>query len=731
MSKIANLLNKTNLFWQNKAVPYIKNPQKLPIIISSILGFLIISLSTIQFMLMSEVANTAQTPDILYSSPNWTWSGFSNFRPRITVTVKPTATPIRSSSPGSGTVNAVIKNCKLGVDQTNTKGPNYYQNLKNLGTCHIFNWHSLSTGDQVNAAGMEFHPMVWGCKKGWLELPSYEDKSITYLQAYKNYATKHPGSRWLMFNEPELKDSTNPEYDASCTPEEAVEVFSEAVEAIKYVDSTAQFGCCGNIVPDKGWMDNFITAYNNIKKENPPLDYLHIHLYGAKTSNPDLVPDYRNIDIAKTIVDEFNTWEAWRNKRDWTRNLKFFISEFPVLSNNKALIPNIVNALHGIGSSSEGIMPYFLNRSSILGFMFWSTAMNEVCEPGQDLNECKNYASNLCLPGSDCSNANLTDVGKAYFSYGNYTPPPNGEPTTCTISQPTMISAPANGAILNNSQVTFSWNSVPGADRYVFEICDKNDSRFASCHLNGGGSYCCVNQPSNGTCYTASTNDPNKWQSYDDHVLTGTSKTLNLAPGEYIWKLVSHSSNNEGCFSSGSIKTFKITGGSTSTPTPTTATSCVVSQPTINSPVANVTLTNSSINISWNKISNADRYVVELRQEGTYPSCHLSGGGSYCCDTQPTDGDCDSKDSLGRITAFDSHIISKDTSSLNLNLAPGSYDLAITAHATVNGVGCFSPRSEMRKFKVNSLTSCLNYGSRCITSSQCCSGACVGMYCDY
>lgn len=135
-------------------------------------------------------------------------------------------------------------------------------------------------------------------------------------------------------------------------------------------------------------------------------------------------------------------------------------------------------------------------------------------------------------PGTYPIKLRMAKEAVAYFGPELVTNVVVSNAATCTIDRPATANAVATG-----NSIAFSWSAVTGASRYILEVRKKGE--LANCHLTDGqNQWCCATAPTATPweCHNTSA-DTSIWTSYDNHEVSGTTKTLNLAVGTYQWEV--------------------------------------------------------------------------------------------------------------------------------------------------------------------------------------------------
>jgi hypothetical protein len=393
-----------------------------------------------------------------------------------------------------GPVNAQIQPvCKVGVANA-AGGAADFNKLKSYGVCQMYDWGAYpETAQRANAAGIEYLPMLKKCRDG--SVPINTDT----VNSLKSFAQQYPGSRWLLFNEPDVSNQANCFAENPVNFPLALESYKRAVEAIQSVDPNAKFGCCGEGWAHHDWLDAFYNEYLSRFGQPPQIDFLHMHLY-----DQNFIYDSTYDERMRTA---FNNWDSWRATTSWSRNLSVLVTEFGPLSSDESLIVRTVNEY------IPNLVPFLLAKSSVKGSFWFSTYFYPSGSPDPEW-----WVSNLC---TDSSCNTLTSVGSKYFSYRtpiSATPTLSPTPTTYRTPTPTPITGTKPFCYLYN-QSPSSLTVVPDtitspSQSLTIQATVKDDSNLSR------GAFSCMGCL-NGDCTTTS-----HWPEFYSQTLSGTSAII-------------------------------------------------------------------------------------------------------------------------------------------------------------------------------------------------------------
>lgn len=172
--------------------------------------------------------------------------------PARTATRTPTRT--RTVTPG-GPTETPHATAKKGV-----AGGEPPEALRNLGATWSYIWYVAP--DFFNTA-YEHVPMIWG--------KDYNAEIVTTT------AKTHPGSYWLIWNEPDYWQSAN------MTPLEAAQAYRVLRPLIKNADPTAKLIVGGVYNLNVGWLESFRSQYRSLYGEWPVVEGWHVHHYVGRT----------------------------------------------------------------------------------------------------------------------------------------------------------------------------------------------------------------------------------------------------------------------------------------------------------------------------------------------------------------------------------------------------------------------------------------------------------------
>ncbi len=175
----------------------------------------------------------------------------------------------------------------------------------------------------------------------WQMIRLSEDGYWPGLESILKTARDHPGSMWIVGNEPDViwQDNT--------TPERVADLYWELYQAIKEVDETAKVGvgAVGMVSPLRiAYLERILTAYQTLAGEPLPADFWTVHVYvlreerdswgveippGFTENEGQLweVADHDRIDIFNAQIRSFRTWM----EANGYRNLPLALTEFGIL----------------------------------------------------------------------------------------------------------------------------------------------------------------------------------------------------------------------------------------------------------------------------------------------------------------------------------------------------------------------------------------------------------------
>ena len=99
--------------------------------------------------------------------------------------------------------------------------------LKKLGVECVIDWGAnLNAAWAAKKSDIEYLPMQWGCSRG---------SASVNVKRVRDLAMRRMGSRWLVFNEPDISTQ------ACCTPRDAVFTYERLRREVLPVDPEAKF----------------------------------------------------------------------------------------------------------------------------------------------------------------------------------------------------------------------------------------------------------------------------------------------------------------------------------------------------------------------------------------------------------------------------------------------------------------------------------------------------------
>ena len=245
--------------------------------------------------------------------------------------------------------------------------------LASLGVKTMFDW-SMDHKPAIDAPenGIEFLPMQWGCKLGTGSID--EVKVEAFAKAF-------PGSRWLIFNEPDNISQAN------CGTWHAAVAFHKIQSIVRAHDLTAKLYICGTsfypahieYLRQMTW--NYKGRYGCL----PQVDGVHFHSYATNFADrfnwrmlqeealathywlesqpafrgkPVIISEYGVLsgswykDDAKRIADEFLPimFEFWENQ-SWVENHLWFSTYYNEHTYQPSNLFNLDGSLTVVGKS--------------------------------------------------------------------------------------------------------------------------------------------------------------------------------------------------------------------------------------------------------------------------------------------------------------------------------------------------------------------------------------------
>lgn len=160
--------------------------------------------------------------------------------------------------------------------------------VQSLGVSWVYNWGTPQADYTWLDSSIEYVPMVWGA--GTARGGNY---SQAELRKYTNYAERHPGSYWLIWNEPNYSRQSN------IHPDEAANIYKPLRDIILSADPIAKFIVGGVAWADVSWIENFRNEYKNLHGVFPPVDGWAFHHYAEA--------DY-SLENWRYTVNSVRTW---------------------------------------------------------------------------------------------------------------------------------------------------------------------------------------------------------------------------------------------------------------------------------------------------------------------------------------------------------------------------------------------------------------------------------------
>lgn len=213
--------------------------------------------------------------------------------PTSTATKTPTRTltPTATLTPGGPTPTPHMS-AKKGV------GGEGADQLRKIGVSWAYIWYVAQ--DNFNTV-YEHVPMIWG--------RDYTATSVTRV------ARAHPGSYWLIWNEPDYWQWAN------ISPSEAAQIYRTLRPLIKGADPTAKLIVGGVFNLNVTWLNNFRNEYKALYNEWPVVEGWHVHHYVGRDN-------YNTV----TWRDQLTTVKTWMTSIGSTGEL--WLTEFGCLNSD-------------------------------------------------------------------------------------------------------------------------------------------------------------------------------------------------------------------------------------------------------------------------------------------------------------------------------------------------------------------------------------------------------------
>lgn len=144
-------------------------------------------------------------------------------------------------------------------------------------------------------------------------------------------AARHPGAAWVIGNEPNtgLQDNLSPQAYAA--------FFDRVTTAIRAGDPSARIvapntlnfdfrcrGCAGNDLPGRAWIDEFRSAYRELRGTEPPIDIWGIHAYEIDWIDPPMT----DLTVLQTQLEGFR---AYLDTIPAQRGRPIWLTEFAII----------------------------------------------------------------------------------------------------------------------------------------------------------------------------------------------------------------------------------------------------------------------------------------------------------------------------------------------------------------------------------------------------------------
>jgi chitodextrinase len=314
----------------------------------------------------------------------------------------------------SATASATTLTAGLPIGNTSPKkGVGYsggtLDQMRALGVSWAYNW-SASSPELFNQNVFQYVPMIFGAGEN-----SDRSYSQSELTNYADIARAHPGSYWLIWNEPDYYQQSNIPADV------AARIYKPLYDAIKGADPTAKLIVGGILYQDTTWLTDFRNNYKSLYGQYPPLDGYHMHNYMGRT-------DY-NTNTWRNYLSAIHNW--MNSNGEGTKEL--WLTEFPCL-----------NCYTNLDTIMAEQIPWLEQQSWLTRYAWFATYAG-------------NFSGTLLT-----TDGGLTDLGKLYATYGN--------PPAATL----YVSLSATPSSSFDLTATVS-GTAQGTINYTF-YCNRSDS---------------------------------------------------------------------------------------------------------------------------------------------------------------------------------------------------------------------------------------------------------------
>lgn len=319
---------------------------------------------------------------------------------------------------------------------------NYWNKIKELGISWIYNWDRAEWDGSgrpgwMTGTTIEYVPMIGG---GGSEQPRVY--TVEELSKFARYAGEHPGSSFLLWNEPDIWSPASI----------AASAYSSIRNVIKTADPTAKL-IVGNVTYEgRWWLNSFREEYKKIHGLYPVVEGWAGHLYKDPWQ-------YNNSTSTQKWRDDLNNYHNWMiSIGDGSK--EFWLTEFGCLSSNSVGMQIMNDQLSWLEEPAQlWITRYAWFQAGLYydsqykvnwpGNLFENSIKDMTVDfsnlgvryasapgPGPVFYQCPSYEQNCVLHGAACPSGKtydrLGECGLEYRCCNPYiTATPTVTPTLC------------------------------------------------------------------------------------------------------------------------------------------------------------------------------------------------------------------------------------------------------------------------------------------------------------
>lgn len=348
----------------------------------------------------------------------------------------------KSYKKGAGIAISPLNECGS-QDLNNPCVLNFLQKFRSLGITWLYNW-GVGRNRWIDD-NVEYVPMVFASGTG----PN-RAYTASELSGFADFAKTHPGSYWLIWNEPDYYKQAN------IPAGTAAAIYKPLRDAIVAADPTAKFIVGGFAWMDTAWINSFREEYKKIYNVYPPLDGWAFH-------------HYMGTDYSSSLWrDRMNNLKRWLSDKGY-QSKEFWLTEYGSLQSNAI-------GLRIMQDQQEWLEAPI--QSWITRYAWFYLGITEK----------DNFQGNLFTGDLTQNRIELSELGREYAIHPvnpTYTPTPSPTTTPISLTFSTRLGGISSPGVTKALEITFQSASLTKS--YTFTATSQTNGLFSvsSLPLNG------------------------------------------------------------------------------------------------------------------------------------------------------------------------------------------------------------------------------------------------------